>query len=177
MAKLIKNRDIVANDWTILVLEAGEAPEDAKLPYGNVLVPLSVWRARKSDLINRAWEHNNKLGVWLAPQEDPSDLAGELDDLDTVGVHFPVPGDGRGYSIATLLRTRYGFKRELRAIGNIGRDYLHFLRRVGFDSIEVANPDSAIDSLNDFSESYQAAVDQSLPLFRRAAANIVALAA
>ena len=177
MAKLIKNRDIVANDWTVLVLEEGEAPADAKLPFGNVLVPLVVWKARKWDLIDRAWEHNNKLGVWLAPQEDPSDLAGELDDLDTVGVHFPVPGDGRGYSIATLLRTRYGFKRELRAIGNIGRDYLHFLRRVGFDSIEIANPESAIDSLNDFSVSYQAAVDQSLPLFRRVAANALAQAA
>ena len=177
MANIIKNNFVVTNDWTIITLATGELPEDVKLPHGNVLVPLSVWRVRKWDLIDRAWEHNNKLGVWLSPQEDPSDLASELDDLDTIGVHFPVPGDGRGYSIATLLRTRYGFKRELRAIGNIGRDYLHFLRRVGFDSIEITNPESAIDRLSDFSVSYQAAVDQPLPLFRRAAANTVALAA
>ena len=177
MAKIIKNNTVVANDWTIITLAAGQQPEDVKLPHGNVLVPLSVWRLRKWDLINRAWEHNNKLGVWLSPQEDPSNLVSELDDLDTVGVHFPVPGDGRGYSIATLLRSRYGFKRELRAIGNIGRDYLHFLRRVGFDSIEVAHPESAISSLNDFSEAYQSSVDRSEPLFRRVAANELAQAA
>ena len=177
MANIINNNAVVANDWTIITLAAGELPEDVKLPHGNVLVPLSVWRTRKWDLIDRAWEHNNKLGVWLSPLEDPSDLASELDDLDTVGVHFPVPGDGRGYSIATLLRTRYGFKRELRAIGNIGRDYLHFLRRVGFDSIEVAHPETAISSLNDFSAAYQSALDQPLPLFCRVAANDVALAA
>lgn len=177
MAKIINNKAVVANDWTLITLAAGELPEDVKLPHGNVLVPLSVWRLRKWDLIERAWEHNNKLGVWLSPQEAPSDLASELDDLDTVGVHFPVPGDGRGYSIATLLRSRYGFKRELRAIGNIGRDYLHSLRRVGFDSIEVANPESAIDSMHDFSEAYQSSVDRPEPLFRRTAANELAQAA
>lgn len=176
MAKIIKNNAVVANDWTIITLAAGEAPEAVKLPHGNVLVPLSVWRLRKWDLIDRAWEHNNKLGVWLSPQEDPADLATELEDLDTIGVHFPLAGDGRGYSIATLLRTRYGFTGELRAIGNIGRDYLHFLRRVGFDSFEVADAENALSSLDDFSASYQSAVDQPLPLFRRPAPALAAAA-
>ncbi|GAB1393199.1 DUF934 domain-containing protein [Rhodocyclaceae bacterium] len=167
MANLIKNGDIVANEWITLTLDAGLSPEDVKLPYGNVLLPLAVWRVRKWDLIQRQWhslEGGGKLGVWLSPDEDPAVLAADLDDLDVVAVRFPAVGDGRGYSIASLLRTRYGFKRELRAIGAVERDYLHFLQRVGFNALEVGNPEEALASLDDFSIAYQPAADQSLPL-------------
>lgn len=179
MAKLIKNDALVANTWKVLTLAANETAAEVKLPHGNVLVPLAVWRERKWDLIQRQWhgvEGGQLLGVWLAPQEDPAALAGELDDLDVVGVHFPLAGDGRGYSIATLLRTRYGFTGELRAIGNVGRDYLHYLRRVGFDAFEVGDAENALASLDDFSAAYQAAVDQPLPLFRRPALAYAAAA-
>lgn len=175
MAKLIKNRDIVANDWTILVLEAGEAPKDAKLPYGNVLVPLSVWQERKWDLVQRELNGaGHQLGVWLGPKDDPAAIAGDLADLSVIGVYFPVAGDGRGYSIAALLRSRYGYRGELHALGAIERDYLHFLKRVGFDVFNVQNPESAIVSLDDFSEAYQPAYDQPLPLFRREPAALAA---
>lgn len=167
MAKLIKNDAIVANEWTVLTLADGETPQDVKLPYGNVLVPLAVWQARKWDLVQRQWDQGHLLGVWLAPQDDPAVLAEDLQDFSAIGVHFPLAGDGRGYSIATLLRTRYGYTGELRAIGNIGRDYLHYLRRVGFDAFEVADAETAIASLDTFSTSYQAATDNPLPLFRR----------
>ena len=162
MAKLIKNRDIVANDWQILTLAAGDSPATAKLPWGNVLVPLAVWQARKWDLVNRQWEQGHLLGVWLGPQDDPTEIANDLADLDAIGVDFPVAGDGRGYSIATLLRTRYGYRGELRAIGAIERDYLHFLRRAGFDSFAVNDPESAIASLQVFSAAYQPAAEPAL---------------
>lgn len=168
MAKLIKNRDIVANDWTVLVLEDGEDPAAAKLPFGNVLVPLSVWKARRWDLVQRELNGaGHRLGVWLSPKDDVAEIAADLADLSAIGVYFPVAGDGRGYSIAALLRSRYGYRGELHALGAVERDYLHFLQRVGFDVFDVKNPETAVASFDDFSEAYQPAADQPLPLFRR----------
>ena len=143
MAKtLIKGDSVVANEWKVLRLAEGESPEAAKLPFGNVLVPLAVWRARKWDLVRRHWDQGHLLGIWLGPKDDPAQLAADL-------AHFS-------------------------AIGAVGRDYLHFLRRVGFDAFEVNDPESAIDSLDDFSDAYQTAADGRLPWFRRAGAPALA---
>ena len=172
--KLIKGDIVVADTWTVLRLAEGESPEEAKLPFGNVLVPLAVWQARKWDLVQRHWDQGHLLGVWLGPKDDPAQLAADLGHFSAIGVHFPLAGDGRGYSIATLLRTRYGYTGELRAIGAVGRDYLHFLRRVGFDAFEVNDPESAISSFGDFSDAYQSAADGRLPWFRRSATPALA---
>lgn len=176
MAKLIKNGEVVANEWKTLFLAEGESPGEAKIPYGNVLVPLSVWRARKLDLIHREWDQGHMLGIWLEPTDDPASLVDDLDDFSVVAVRFPLPTDGRGFSIATLLRTRYGYDGELRAIGAVDRDYLHNLRRVGFDAFEVQEPEKALASLRVFSEAYQGSTIQPMPLFRRAGAGIAAAA-
>lgn len=167
MAKLIKNRDIVEDRWKMLTLAANDTPESVKLPVGPLLVPLSVWRVRRSELVRREWEHGDLLGIWLDSQDNPAEIAADLDDFSVVGVHFPLASDGRGYSIATLLRTRYGYCGELRAFGAIGRDHLHYLHRVGFDAFSVKQPELAIASLEDFSEAYQVAANQPQPLFRR----------
>lgn len=171
MAKIIKNRAIVEDHWKTLTLAANETPQDVKLPFGPVLVPLSVWQVRKTDLIHREWEQGHALGVWLGPQDNPADLAADLGDLSVIGVHFPLANDGRGYSIATLLRTRYGYRGELRALGAIDRDHIHYLKRAGFDAFAAPEPELAIAGLDDFSEAYQAAANQPLPLFRRRAAR------
>ena len=167
MANIIKHRVIVADHWRVLTLAANDTPASVKLPVGPLLVPLAVWQVRKAELIRREWEHHELLGVWLATEDDPADIAADLDDFSVVGVHFPLASDGRGYSIATLLRTRLGYRGELRAFGSIGRDHLHYLQRVGFDSFAVNQPELAIASLDDFSEAYQVAANQPLPLFRR----------
>lgn len=161
MAKLIKHRAVVANEWKILTLAAGEDPAAAKLPYGDVLVPLAVWQARKWDLVQRQWNDGGqgyRLGVWLAPTDVPLALADDLEDLDVIAVHFPTVGDGRGYSIASLLRARLGYRGELRAIGAVERDYLQFLSRVGFDAFEIEDAENALDSLHAFSVAYQPTV-------------------
>jgi uncharacterized protein (DUF934 family) len=81
--------------------------------------------------------------------------------------------DGRSFSTARLLRERYGFTGELRAVGNFIRDQLCYLRRCGVNAFaftrEDMNLEDALKSLGDFSEYYQASVDQPLPLFRRRA--------
>lgn len=173
MPELIKDRRIADDAWKVVAVAANETPESVRLPVGPLLVPLATWRARKQELIHRNWEHDEPLGVWLAPDEGPEALAGDLDDLSLVAVQFPKLTDGRGYSTARLLRERYGYRGELRAFGDIGQDQLYFLDRVGFDSIEIREEgEEAVEALAAFAsfpEAYQAAANQPLPLFRRRA--------
>jgi uncharacterized protein (DUF934 family) len=85
-------------------------------------------------------------------------------------VHFPKWGDGRGYSTATLLRRRYRYRGELRAFGDLGRDHVFMLARVGFDSMRLGDrhdPQAALAAFHDFSLRYQGAVDDPVPLFRK----------
>jgi uncharacterized protein (DUF934 family) len=108
--------------------------------------------------------------VRLEPADDPADVS--LEGVSRIEVNFPKFGDGRGYSIARLLRTRYGYRGELRAVGHITRDLLFFMESCGFDAYELRegeDPHEALAAFEDFSESYQASVARALPLFRRRA--------
>ena len=86
MAELIKDGIAVQDQWKILHLSAGATPEDVKLPVGPVLVPVSVWKARRAELIRREYEHGWLLGVWLAADESPAAISGDLDDFSVVAV-------------------------------------------------------------------------------------------
>lgn len=165
MAKIIKHSSIIDDGWTLLRLAEGESAESVALPAGNLIVPLAVWQARKAELLARP-----QRGVWLAPDELAQDIATDLANLQLVAIDFPQFADGRGYSTAALLRTRFGWRGELRAIGEVLRDQLFYLNRVGFDAYAIREGkdiEDALKALNDFSETYQAAVDEPLPLFRR----------
>jgi uncharacterized protein (DUF934 family) len=108
--------------------------------------------------------------VWLAPADDPAALAPWIDRLRVVAVDFPKFTDGRGYSIAFLLRTRLGYRGELRAIGDVLPDQLAYMKRVGFDAFALRadrKAGHALAALAAFSEAYQGSVDQPLPAFRR----------
>jgi uncharacterized protein (DUF934 family) len=112
------------------------------------------------------------LGVWLGPADEPAHLAESIASLALVAVDFPVFRDGRGFSTATLLRTRYGFRGDLRAIGDVLIDQLFYLRRVGFSSFALRadqDPEFAVAALRTFTDVYQGSVDQPLPYFRRRA--------
>ena len=114
------------------------------------------------------------IGVWLAPDDEPDRLAQFASGIGLIAVDFPVFKDGRGFSIASLLRTRYGFRGELRAIGDVLIDQLFYLRRVGFSSFALRvdqDPETAVTALRTFTDVYQASVDQPLPYFRRRAAS------
>ena len=96
--------------------------------------------------------------IRLEPTDDPAAFAGRLGGAARVEVNFPKFGDGRGYSIARLLRGRYGYRGELRAVGQVGRDLLYYMERCGFDAFELKDgedPHEALASLDDFSASYQ----------------------
>ena len=157
---------VVSDDWNVLRLDEGQSAEQAVVPEGKVIVPLAVWQIHEASLATRP-----EIGVWFGPDERPEVLKGQLDKFAVVAVDFPKFTDGRGYSIAFNLRKRLGYTGELRAIGDVLRDQLFSMHRVGFDAY-ATRPDRSIDDalkgLTDFSETYQASIDQPLPLFRRA---------
>jgi uncharacterized protein (DUF934 family) len=164
---------VVADDWTLVrAAEDGSLPQPAALPAGKLLVPFAYWQSHAAAL--SALRTPAQLGVWLNPEQEPAEVEGEFTAVSLIAIDFPVFRDGRGYSIARLLRSRYGWSGELRAIGDVLRDQLFYLSRCGFDAFAVrADKDihDALKAFGEFSVSYQAAQDQPLPLFRRRAAG------
>lgn len=162
MAKTIINNGAVVNDaWKIISKDAVNAPAGEHL-----ILPLALW-LRESNVVNQ----RNDIAVWFDSEDLPTaEIAGALQKLPLIAVNFPVFTDGRGFSIARLLRERFNYQGELRAIGYVLRDQLCFMKRCGFNSFDLSentDVESALESLNDFTEYYQTSVDQPQPLFRR----------
>lgn len=165
LQKLIRDRRIVDDAWTLL-----RASDDGALPEvpaeGAVIVPLALWQRDRDALLAR----HDPVGVLLAPADEPERIAPYLDRFAVVAIDFPKFNDGRGYSLARLLRVRYGYKGELRAVGDVLRDQLFYLHRCGFDAFAL-RPDRSIEdalkAFDDFSEAYQVSVERPEPLFRR----------
>jgi uncharacterized protein (DUF934 family) len=165
MPEIIVDRGVVEDDWQVLRAADGQAVCELAIPDGRVLLPLALWRERHDELSGRT-----ELGVWLAGSEDPALLAPWLDQLAIVAIEFAKFTDGRGYSIAFALRSRYGYRGQLRAIGDVLPDQLFLMRRVGFDAFAV-RPDKdirkALALLQPFSDAYQSSWDEALPAYRR----------
>ena len=197
MSNLIKDNAIIADEWTrvvppslgeeavrkqagkvVLFKLTGEETFSAEqiaatqIPAtGKVLVPFAVWRANKDALASRVSQ--GEIGLLIATHEDIEEVMAEIKDINAfalVAVYVERFADGRIFSIGNLLRTRYGFKNELRAVGDVLRDQLFFLKRSGFNSYLIRadrNAQEALQSLKDFSEPYQGAVDNTQPAWRR----------
>jgi len=165
MPEIIRANAVVADNWQIL-RPAPETPiAEVEIPAGRVVVPLALWLERHAEVIARG-----EAAVWLAGADDPSRIGPWLLQLPLVAVDFPKFTDVRGYSVAFLLRSRFGYLGELRAIGDVLPDQLFFMRRVGFDSFAVrADKDvrQALLSLQPFSDAYQGSWDNAVPAFRR----------
>lgn len=196
MSQLIKGNQIAQNEWTRVIpptfgdepvrkqagkvvmfklhdeetftqkqIDATEIPET-----GKILLPLTVWLAKKESLATRMAA--GEIGIVLQTHEPIEKLVEAFDDLNSlpvIAVYVQIFADGRNFTLGNLLRTRYGFKNELRAVGDIMRDQLYFLKRSGFDSYlikEGRNAEEAIASLNDFTQPYQGASDD-VPVWRR----------
>ncbi len=169
MLSLIKQESVV-DAWKLLTLAANESAETVNLPVGPLLVPLSVWHARRRELVERGDAHGWPLGVGLAAGEGPVAIADDVDDFSVVAVHFPKATDGRGCFTARVLRRRYGYRGELRAFGEVLREQLFYLRRSGFDAFtlradQAARAPSA--GLHEFDKARKAATRQPLRLVPR----------
>lgn len=110
---------------------------------------------------------NGRLGVLLKAGEDVERLIPFLDQLDLVAVAFPAFKDGRGFSTARLLRGRFAYEGELRAVGLVLEDQLFFLMRCGFDAFALRHPDpeaAFARASRTFRNAYQRASDARTPI-------------
>ncbi|WOD12874.1 DUF934 domain-containing protein [Pseudomonas sp. NyZ704] len=165
MQQLIKGDALIKETWHLL---PAETTLEGLSNSDDLIVPLNLWLDHSHALKAR----DGGLGVWLNSDEEVEAIADDLEHFQVIALNFPVFSDGRSYSNARLLRDRYGYKGEVRAIGDVLRDQLFLMKRCGFDAFvirEDRNAEEALESLKDFSEVYQAATDQPLPLFRRRA--------
>lgn len=153
---LIKMGQPEQDEWALSRLEEGLP---ARRP---VIVPLALWQAHRDD---------QGLAPWLASDTELTpELAEELAHAPLVAIDFPAFTDGRGYTLARLLRERHGYEGEVRAIGDVLVDQLFYMTRCGFDALalrEDQHLDDALRALGAFSVSYQPAVDQAEALFER----------
>lgn len=158
MRNIIKNKQIVQDsfvDWS------GEG--DA--PAGDILVPLAVLQAQPHLL-----ERSGKVGLKVTGDAEPETVAPFIGKVALIAIEFPKFSDGRGYSLARLLRERYQYKGELRAVGDVLRDQLFFMHRVGFDAFVIREdrcPTDALQSFGDFSVTYQGDVHDQRPIYHR----------
>ena len=157
--RAIKGGKIVDDSWQLL-------PAEAAVPdRGDVIVSLSRWNAEHEGLLGRA----GKVGLLLRSVEQPESIRA-LNQLAFIAIEFPRFTDGRGYTSARLLRDRFGFAGELRAVGDVLRDQLFYMARCGMNSFALApgkDIEGALAAFLDFSVTYQAAADDPRPLFRR----------
>ncbi len=153
MSALIRlaDRKVRIEDDSFVLLE--EAGADV-WPEGDIIVPLADWLARADALKTRT----GRTGVWLAPAADTLTLAEKLDGLALIAIQFPKFTDGRGYSHAALLRKRLGWSGEIRAVGEVLRDQVFYMARVGFTAFAVPQgfvAEHLVSGLGDFSVAYQ----------------------
>lgn len=151
--QIIKNREIVNDTWQHL-------SDDDNLPDSsvNIIVTVERWRKDRKALLAR----DGELGVTIGGGVSVDEIVADLEHFQLVAVRFPEFKDGRGYSYARLLRERYGFKGEIRAIGNVLRDQLFYMGRCGINAFEVQEDRDIQDALKAFYEftvRYQPAAD------------------
>ncbi|AFU97645.1 DUF934 domain-containing protein [Simiduia agarivorans] len=164
MPKLVKDNALADCGRAFL---AKDATLDS-ITRSNDVVPLSLWLEHLDQCKARGID-----AVWVDSDELTEPLAPSLEELSLVAIHFPTFMDGRGFSTGRILRERLGFTGEIRAFGNVIQDQMHYLLRCGFNAFalrEGTDLESALISLQDFTEHYQAAVVQDKPLFLRRSA-------
>ena len=162
MHQLLKDGAVVNNTWQLISADTDD------LPQGDILISVSCWQAQRHNLAN----HAGAVGVWIDSNEEIEAFVATILDLPLIAINFPKFVDGRGFSLARLLRDRYAYSGEIRAIGQIIRDQLFPMQRCGFNPFAFETELDLVEaskSLGDFSDAYQVAVDQPEPLFKRRA--------
>ena len=145
MPTLIDRNGPVQDRWTWF---GAASAAGAAGPGSQLILTLGEWHSDGEALLAAG----ARVGICLEPSEGPEQIADLLGRIDLVAVRFPAFTDGRGYSTARLLRQRYGWKRELRAVGDILRDQMFYLSRCGFDTFDLKDGESVADALSGFGD-------------------------
>ncbi len=156
--QVIRNLKIDSNAWRQPPDSVALAGVDPVPADDSVVVSLTRLLEESETILRR----EGPLRVLVAPSDDVRKLEPFLFRLASVAIEFPVFNDGRGYSQARLLRGQLGFRGELQAVGDIGRDHLAFLARCGFDVFGLRageSPRVARAAFSEISLRFQAAED------------------
>ncbi len=159
--RVIKESKVVEDNWTLV----REIESIADCPAGDVIVPFAFWQENRESLLANNYRH----AIWIDGDIETEAVVDDLSHFDLIALDFPAFKDGRSYSHARLLKERYGFNGELRAIGDVLRDQLFFMQRCGIDSYELRHdkdPEEALAGFKDFSVRYQTAADGALPIYK-----------
>lgn len=160
MPKIIIKDKIVDDKWEVLPKVFLGEPAVNKL----LLLPMKYWLEHSENL------RLPVLGIWIDSDEEVEEIGEKANMFPVIAINFPSFTDGRGFTAGRLLRERYGYNGQLRAIGHVIRDQLFYLKRCGFDAFQLregTDLEEALKSLNDFSVTYQGDADDPNPLFRR----------
>ena len=140
---------VIANEWQVWDGERdkGGIP-NLEHGFHKVLVPFHWWITHHVNTDIKARAHKGEIGVWFAADDDilkHTEIIEAGKSLwPVVGAHFPIFRDGRSFSTAALLRDRFAWEGEVRAIGDVLIDQLLQGARVGFDAFEL-RPDQSLD--------------------------------
>ena len=149
---LIRDGHLVEDQWM-------RVDDDAALPADTpVMVSPARWRASREALLSSG----GPLGIRLDSDQTPELIAADIGHFDLIALDFPKFTDGRSYSHARLLRERFGFTGELRAVGQVLRDQLPLMHRCGFNAFEVAGEhalESWVRAMHEITVRYHPAAD------------------
>lgn len=168
MPRIIKDGEIVNDDWYLV---EDELTSDILEHHAgqDIIVMLEEWLANHAPLSR----HQGRVGVWLDSHQRPEQLGAAIPDLPLIALNFPAFKDGRAFTSARELRERFGYQGEIRAIGDVLRDQLFYMKRCGFNAFAPRDDQDLEDcqrAFHDFRDGYQSSIDQPLPLFRRRSA-------
>lgn len=159
---IIINRKIQDNQWA-------HRADDEPLDSGDVTLTLKRWLDERESLGG----YEGRVGLRLLPGDTLEDVAPFVNDVELIALEFDTFTEGRGYSQAYLLRERFAYKSELRALG-ARRDHVAYMERCGINAFEPAPPDTAEHLLHGFDEitvRYQPSQDRIPLIFRKRARN------
>jgi uncharacterized protein (DUF934 family) len=140
---------LAPNEWQVWSgsQDEGGLPDSERGAH-KVLVPFTWWLEHHHEADIIAKSQNGQIGVWFATDDDILKHADVIEAgkkiWSLVAAHFPIFRDGRSFSTAALLRNRFAWQGEIRAIGDVLIDQLLQGARVGFDSFAL-RPDQKLD--------------------------------
>ena len=149
--QIIKDKKIIDDTWSFIA-------DDAGLKAGNITVSLARWKNDKQQLL----EFGGKLGVRIRPADSLEEIAADLEHIQLIELDFPAFADGRLFSHAWLLRSRYNYQGEIRATGHYMPDQAYYLSRVGVNAFNTEKTELlpvVLSHLNDFTVNYQSSIN------------------
>ena len=149
--QIVKDNQLIDNSWKYVA-------DDAELVDGDITISLLRWEKDHQQLL----AHEGKLGLRIAPNDSVDEMAANLKGIDLVELDFPDFADGRLFSHAWYLRSRFGYQGEIRATGHFMPDQVFYLSRVGVNAFapeKVEYLPFVLTNLNDFTVEYQISIN------------------